>query len=97
MFFFASRRRHTSCALVTGVQTCALPIYLLQLHGTETPARVAEIRARFGMPVMKAIGVAGADDIAAADAYLGAADWLMFDARPPKDMAGALAGRKSDV
>ncbi|MHB1059944.1 MAG: phosphoribosylanthranilate isomerase [Rhodanobacter sp.] len=65
---------------------------LLQLHGTETPARVAEIRARFGIPVMKAISVAGADDIAAADAYLGAADWLMFDARPPKDMAGALPG-----
>src|SRR3546814_7288125 len=32
LFFFSSRRRHTRCALVTGVQTCALPIYLAQLH-----------------------------------------------------------------
>jgi phosphoribosylanthranilate isomerase len=65
---------------------------LLQLHGAETPARVAEIRAMTGLPVMKAVGVAGPDDIAAADTYLDVADWLMFDARPPKDMAGALPG-----
>jgi phosphoribosylanthranilate isomerase len=65
---------------------------LLQLHGAETPARVAEIRAMTGLPVMKAVGVAGAADIAAADTYLDVADWLMFDARPPKDMAGALPG-----
>src|SRR3546814_3016660 len=36
MFFFSSRRRHTRCALVTGVQTCALPIYLHVASGTET-------------------------------------------------------------
>lgn len=65
---------------------------LLQLHGAETPARVAEIRARTGLPVMKAIGVAGPGDIDAAQAYLDVADWLMFDARPPKEMAGALPG-----
>lgn len=65
---------------------------LLQLHGAETPRRVAEIRARTGLPVMKAISVAGSDDIAAAGAYVEAADWLMFDAKPPKDMAGALPG-----
>lgn len=65
---------------------------LLQLHGRETPQRVAEIRARTGLPVMKVISVAGAADIAAADAYIDVADWLMFDAKPPKDMAGALPG-----
>ncbi len=42
------------------------PLDLLQLHGHETPARVAEIRARFGLPVMKVISVADAADIAAA-------------------------------
>lgn len=65
---------------------------LLQLHGAETPARVAAIRAMTGLPVMKAIGVAGPGDIDAAQAYLDVADWLMFDARPPKEMAGALPG-----
>lgn len=65
---------------------------LLQLHGRETPARVAEIRAMTGLPVMKAVGVAGADDIAAAAAYVEVADWLMFDAKPPKAMTAALPG-----
>src|SRR3546814_4921981 len=42
MFFFSSRRRHTRCALVTGVQTCALPIYSLQgVAGTGSPIRLA--------------------------------------------------------
>ena len=62
-----------------------LPADLLQLHGAEPPARVAEIRARFGRPVMKAIKVGAAADVAAAEAYLGVADWLLFDARAPKD------------
>ena len=63
----------------------AVKLDLLQLHGHETPARVAEIRARFGTPVMKVLSVAGADDIAAADGYVEVADWLMFDTKPPKD------------
>ncbi len=70
----------------------AIRLDLLQLHGRETPARVAEIRARLGIPVMKVISVAGPDDIAAADAYVEVADWLMFDAKPPKHMTGALPG-----
>jgi phosphoribosylanthranilate isomerase len=65
---------------------------LLQLHGHETPARVRAIKARFGAPTIKAIPVAAATDLAAADAYLDAADWLMFDARPPRDRAGTLPG-----
>ena len=58
---------------------------MLQLHGRETPERVSVIRARFGLPVMKAIGVSGAADLAGAHAYLHAADRLLFDAKPPAD------------
>ncbi len=57
---------------------------LLQLHGSETPARVAEIRARFGIPVMKAIKVETAEDAAHAIAYRGIADLILFDAKAPK-------------
>jgi len=68
------------------------PLDMLQLHGQETPARVAAIRRQFGLPVMKAVKVAGADDLATADGYIGVADWLLFDAKPPKEMTGALPG-----
>lgn len=65
----------------------------IQLHGHETPARVAEIRAAAGLPVMKAVPVADAADVAAARAYLApdGADVLLFDAKPPRD-PGALPG-----
>jgi len=68
------------------------PLDMLQLHGDETPRRVKEIRRRFGLPVMKAVRLASAADVAAADAYLAAADLLLFDAKPPPEMAGALPG-----
>lgn len=55
---------------------------LLQLHGNETPERVAEIKARTGLPVMKAIGVAIPSDIAAAGRYAKIADYILFDAKP---------------
>ena len=58
-----------------------------QLHGHETPARVAAIRAKFGRPVIKAIGIAEAGDLEAARAYETAADWLLLDAKPPKNAA----------
>jgi phosphoribosylanthranilate isomerase len=57
---------------------------LLQLHGSETPARAAEIRRRHGIAVMKAIKVATAADAADALAFAEAADLVLFDARPPK-------------
>ncbi len=57
----------------------------LQLHGHESVARVAEVKARFGVPVIKVLPIAGADDVAAARAYEDVADRLMFDAKPPKD------------
>ncbi len=70
----------------------AVGLDMLQLHGGESPARVAEIRARFGLPVMKAVKIAGPEDLAAAEAYFRAADRLLFDAKPPKEMTGALPG-----
>jgi phosphoribosylanthranilate isomerase len=56
---------------------------MLQLHGMETPRRVAEIRARFGLPTMKAIRVATAEDLAPLASYEAVADWILFDAKPP--------------
>lgn len=56
---------------------------LLQLHGSESPERVAEIKQRTGKPAMKAIKVAGPDDIEAARRYEGIADRLLFDAKAP--------------
>lgn len=58
---------------------------LLQLHGKETPERVFELRARLGLPVMKALPVETATDLAAAAAYQDVANWLLFDARAPKE------------
>ena len=65
--------------------TAQVPLDILQLHGAETPERVAEIKARYGLPVMKAVGVASADDLPALDAYARVADQILVDAKPPKD------------
>ena len=65
---------------------------MIQLHGAETPERVAAIKQRFGRAVIKAIKVGAAEDLDAADAFLDVADWLMFDARPPRNRAGSLPG-----
>ena len=56
----------------------------LQFHGAEGPARVQEVRRRFGIPVMKAVGITTAEDLAAAAAYDGAADAILFDAKAPR-------------
>ena len=69
----------------------AAPLDLLQFHGHESPARVSEAKVRFGRPVMKAISVAGHDDVQAADDYEEAADLLLFDAKAPR-RADALPG-----
>ena len=60
-------------------------IDILQLHGSETPERVAEIRSRYGLPVMKAVGVADGSDLSALDDYAKVADQILVDAKPPKD------------
>ncbi len=65
----------------------ALAPDLLQLHGRETPARVKQIGALCARPTMKAIGVAAREDFAAAEPYEGVADFLLIDAKPPKDAA----------
>ncbi len=62
----------------------AAPLDILQFHGSETPARVAEARLRFGRKVMKAVPIAGADDVARAEGFEDAADLLLFDAKPPR-------------
>ncbi len=61
-----------------------VPLDMLQLHGSEPPERVAALRARHGLPVMKAIGVAEAADLEAIEHYSDVADQLLIDARPPK-------------
>ena len=60
---------------------------ILQLHGDETPARAAQLRAQFGLPVWKALTVAASADVTRAAAYAGAADLILFDARTPKGSA----------
>jgi phosphoribosylanthranilate isomerase len=65
---------------------------MIQLHGSETPERVAEIRERSGKPVMKAVKVASAEDAASARRYAGVADIVLFDARAPAGESGALPG-----
>lgn len=59
-----------------------VPIDMLQLHGHEPPERVAALRGRHGLPVMKAVGVATADDLPALDAYARVADQILVDAKP---------------
>ena len=61
----------------------AVPLGLLQLHGEETPERAASIRARFGVPVMKALGIGAPADLDAADAFAPVVDRFLFDAKPP--------------
>jgi phosphoribosylanthranilate isomerase len=80
-----------SDALLSGVLK-RVPLDLLQLHGREDPRRVADIKARFGKPVMKAIAIAGPDDPERALPYLEVADWLLFDAKPPRGDPKALPG-----
>ena len=63
----------------------AVPVDMLQLHGRESPERVAEVRARFGRPVMKAVGIGEEADLAQLDDYSGVADQILVDARPPRD------------
>jgi phosphoribosylanthranilate isomerase len=60
------------------------PIDILQFHGEESPDRVAEAKARFGRPIMKAIAIAAPDDVFAAARYEAVADMLLFDAKPPR-------------
>jgi phosphoribosylanthranilate isomerase len=73
----------------------AVPLDMVQLHGKEPVKRVAEIRERFGKPVMKACGISTADDLAAARDYLPVTDRILFAAKPPK-REGALPGGNAE-
>jgi len=65
---------------------------MIQLHGSETPARVADVKRRWGRAVMKAIKIAAAEDVAVGAAYYDVADRILFDALAPASMANALPG-----
>ena len=60
------------------------PLDILQFHGSEPPERVGEVRSRFGLPVMKAVAIAGPQDVLGAARYEDIADLLLFDAKPPR-------------
>jgi len=62
--------------------TARVPLDMLQLHGMESPERVAEVKVRYGLPVMKALGIASTEDVRRAQTYAGAADQLLLDAKP---------------
>jgi len=62
----------------------ALKPDMLQLHGRETPERVAVIRSRFGLPVMKALPISSRADLSPIYLYAKVSDWLLFDARAPR-------------
>ena len=69
-----------------------IPNVLVQLHGQETPRRVAEIKSRFKVRIIKAISVSTSQDIESATKYGNIADWLLFDAKAPKEQTNALPG-----
>ncbi len=65
--------------------TEAVPLDMIQLHGSETPERVTEVKERYGLPVMKAIGIADARDLPQIGTYGRVADQLLVDAKPTQD------------
>jgi phosphoribosylanthranilate isomerase len=69
-----------------------VPLDLIQLHGEETPMRVAGIRSTYAIPIMKAIKISGAEDLKAAERYLAVSDRLLFDAKPPANVAALPGG-----
>lgn len=66
----------------------SVPLDMIQLHGEESPARTAEIRTQFAMPVMKAIRLAAPQDLASVPDYEDAADWLLFDTKTESPLRG---------
>ena len=74
-------------AVFTGVR-----LDFVQLHGSESAQRVAEIKAHTDAGVIKAIKVSAPDDIESARPYRNVADWILFDAKAPKSLEGALPG-----
>lgn len=69
-----------------------VPLGMLQLHGSESPARVAAIRSKFPLPVIKAVGISKTEDVAAANDYAPLVDHFLFDAKPPPNVAALPGG-----
>ncbi|WP_372613938.1 phosphoribosylanthranilate isomerase [Aquicoccus sp.] len=65
--------------------TGQVPLDMIQLHGAESPERVAEVKARYGLPVMKVVGVRERADLEALAGYEAVADQILLDAKPPRD------------
>tara|TARA_B100000780_G_scaffold127008_1_gene89025 strand:- start:138 stop:776 length:639 start_codon:yes stop_codon:yes gene_type:complete len=63
----------------------AVPIDMIQLHGHETAERVSEVKQRFGLPVMKAVGISDETDLNQLNEYSRVSDQILVDAKPPKD------------
>jgi phosphoribosylanthranilate isomerase len=72
-------------ALIKSIVSAVGPDYI-QVHGSETPARVAEIAQTFGLPIIKVIKVKEASDVASAKAYKDVADLILFDAKAPEEL-----------
>jgi len=72
--------------------TGQVPLDLIQLHGAETPRRIAEIKARYALPVMKAIKIGGPEDLTLALEAAEVADRLLFDAKPPAKVSALPGG-----
>lgn len=64
--------------------TSSVGLDFLQLHGEESPARVAQIKARYGLPVMKAVGISAREDLSQIDFHARVADQILVDAKPPQ-------------
>src|SRR5438046_3551675 len=106
----ATRAAQLCAALPTGIRCVGLfvdaddatiaavldraPLDLLQFHGDETPERVAEAKARFRLPVMKAAPIAGPEDVAAASRDAEVADLVLFHAQPPRRAAALRGGHR---
>src|SRR5690606_40210701 len=94
----AARGQVQSCVvLVNPDNSCVAEVAALgpdwiQLHGPETPHRVEAIRAEAGVEIMTAMPIGSAADVALVTDYVGAADRILLDAKPPKgaDRPGGL-------
>jgi phosphoribosylanthranilate isomerase len=60
-----------------------VPLDIIQLHGSESPARVAEIKSRTKLPIIKSFSISGTDDLNSVHSYISVIDWILFDSKAP--------------
>ena len=72
--------------------TNSVSLSMIQLHGSESPERVSEIRTHTGLSVMKAISIETEEDLDQIDNFNLVADWLLFDAKPNRNISSAMPG-----